>query len=368
MRVPLLDLNTAYREISDELDMAYRRVMESGRYILGDELQNFEDEFAAYCDAAYCIGVGNGFDALHLILRGYGFGAGDEIIVPANTFIATWLAVTYAGATPVPVEPDRGTYNINPDLIEPALTARTKAIIAVHLYGQSADMAPIDKVAKKYGVKVIEDAAQAHGAAYRNRKVGSLGDAAGFSFYPVKNLGACGDGGAVTTNDRSLADKIRSIRNYGSNVKYIHPIQGLNSRLDELQAAQLRVKLRHLDEWNHRREQIACHYSRALGGIGEELVLPYVPEWAKPVWHLFVVQHPNRTSIQQQLDQAGIVSAIHYPVPPHLQDAYRSLGYREGDFPIAERLASRGLSLPMSPQLSLESAEYVSSKLISALS
>jgi len=368
MKVPLLDLKAAYLEIRDELDLAIRRVMESGRYILGDELQTFEEEFAAYCDAAYCVGVGNGFDALHLILRAYGIGAGDEVIVPSNTFIATWLAVTYAGATPVPVEPEKGTHNINSDLIEPVLTPRTKAIIAVHLYGQPADMTPIDRVAKKYGVKVIEDAAQAHGAAYKNRKVGSLADAAGFSFYPAKNLGACGDGGAITTSDSTLADKIRILRNYGSGVKYLHHSQGLNSRLDELQAAQLRVKLRHLDEWNRRREQISCYYHQVLAGTATELLLPYVPPWARPVWHLFVVQHPNRTLIQQQLDQAGIFTAIHYPIPPHLQEAYGCLGYREGAFPIAERLAKRVLSLPMGPHLSQEHAEYVSSRLISALS
>jgi dTDP-4-amino-4,6-dideoxygalactose transaminase len=368
MKLPLLDLKAGYREIHDELDDAYRRVMESGRYILGDELQNFEQEFAEYCGVSYCVGVGNGSDALHLILRGYGIGAGDEVIVPSNTFIATWLAVTYAGAMPVPVEPHTGTYNINPELIEAALTRRTKAIIAVHLYGQPADITPINGLAQKYGIKVIEDAAQAHGAVYRNRKAGSLANAAGFSFYPAKNLGAYGDGGAVTTDDEVLADKIRSLRNYGSNVKYFHKLQGLNSRLDELQAAQLRVKLRHLDEWNHRRQQIACHYLRALAGAGEELVLPYVPAWVEPVWHLFVVQHRNRDLIQRQLDQAGIASAVHYPVPPHLQDAYRSLGYREGDFPIAERLASRALSLPIGPHLSAESAEYIGARLVSAFS
>ena len=368
MKVPLLDLKAAYLEIRDELDAAYRQVIESGRYILGSELQAFEEEFAAYCDAPYCIGVGNGLDALHLILRGYGIGAGDEVIVPSHTFIATWLAVTYAGATPVPVEPDECTYNINSDLIEAALTPRTKAIIAVHLYGQPADMIQVDTVAKKYGVKVIEDAAQAHGAVYRNRKVGSLADAAGFSFYPVKNLGACGDGGAITTNDGGLADKIRTLRNYGSNVKYLHHSQGLNSRLDELQAAVLRVKLRHLDEWNRRREQISCRYHQALAGTPEELILPYVPPWARPVWHMFVVQHPNRTLIQEKLDQAGILTSIHYPIPPHLQEAYGCPGYREGDFPIAERLANRVLSLPIGPHLSIEGAGYVSSRLISAFS
>ena len=368
MKVAFLDLKAAYLEIKDELDAAYQRVIESGRYILDRELQAFEEEFAAYCDANYCIGVGNGLDALHLILRGYGIGAGDEVIVPSHTFIATWLAVSYAGATPVPVEPDERTYNINSDLIEPAVTPRTKAIIAVHLYGQPADMDRISTVTKKYGIKVIEDAAQAHGAAYKNRKVGSLADAAAFSFYPAKNLGAYGDGGAVTTNDGDLAGKIRRLRNYGSSAKYLHDSQGLNSRLDELQAAQLRVKLRHLDAWNRRREQLAGYYLQALAGTREELILPYVLAWAKPVWHLFVVQHPSRTLIQKQLDQAGIFTSIHYPIPPHLQQSYGCLGYREGDFPIAERLAKRALSLPIGPHLSVEGAEYITSKLISALS
>jgi dTDP-4-amino-4,6-dideoxygalactose transaminase len=368
MKIPFLNLKGAYLEIKEELDVAYQRVIESGRYILGNELQAFEEEFAAYCGAPYSIGVGNGLDALHLILRGYGIGAGDQVIVPSHTFIATWLAVTYSGATPVPVEPDERTYNINPDLIEAAVTPHTKAIIAVHLYGQPADMYPINAVAKKYGVKVIEDAAQAHGAAYQNRKVGSLADAAAFSFYPAKNLGALGDGGAVITNDGGLADKIRSLRNYGSSVKYLHDSLGLNSRLDELQAAQLRVKLCHLDEWNRRRHRIANDYLQELSRMQSELTLPHVPGWAKPVWHLFVAQHPNRSLIQERLDQAGVLTSIHYPVPPHLQEAYRSLDYREGDFPIAERLSARVLSLPIGPHLSLEGAQYVISKLRLALS
>jgi dTDP-4-amino-4,6-dideoxygalactose transaminase len=368
MTVPLLDLKAAYFELRAELDAAIARVMESGRYILGGELQKFEEEFASYCDADFCIGVGNGLDALHLILRGYEIGAGAEVIVPSNTFIATWLAVTYAGATPVPVEPKAETHNIDPELVETALTPRTKAIIAVHLYGQTADMAPIRTIAERHGLKVIEDAAQAHGARYRNRKAGSLADAAGFSFYPAKNLGAYGDGGAITTNDAALAEKVRSLRNYGSGEKYVHSTQGLNSRLDELQAAQLRVKLRHLDEWNRRRERVAAQYRQALEGFQEELVLPNVPSWARSVWHLFVIQHPNRSSIQRRLDRAGIQTGIHYPVPPHLQETYRYLGYRKGDFPIAERMASRVMSLPMGPHLSVENLESVSSALVTALS
>jgi len=368
MTIPLLDLRAAYCELRDELDAAIARVMESGRYILGEELHRFEQEFAAYCGARFCIGVGNGLDALHLILRGFGIGAGAEVIVPSNTFIATWLAVTYAGATPVPVEPEPRTHNIDPELIEAAVTPRTKAIIAVHLYGQPADMTAINTVAQRCRLKVIEDAAQAHGALCRDRKAGSLADAAGFSFYPAKNLGACGDGGAITTNDAALAEKVRTLRNYGAHEKYRHSSQGLNSRLDEIQAAQLRVKLRRLDDWNGRRSAIAAHYRRALEGSAAKLVLPFVPTWTRPAWHLFVVEHPDRASIQRRLEAAGVLTAIHYPIPPHLQQAYRCLGYRPGDFPIAERLAGRVLSLPMGPHLSAEHVQYVSDTLRAALS
>lgn len=367
MKVPFLDLNAAYLELKDELGAAYEHVMQSGRYILGNEVQAFEEEFAAYCNAEQCIGVGNGLDALHLILRAYGIGEGDEVIVPSHTFIATWLAVTYAGATPVPVEPDECTYNIDPQRIEPAITPHTKAIVVVHLYGQPADMDPIDMVARKYRLKVIEDVAQAHGAIYKGRKVGSLGDAAAFSFYPVKNLGAYGDGGAVTTDDASLAEHVRVLRNYGSDTKYTYSKQGMNSRLDELQAAQLHVKLRYLDQWNQRRQEIADHYLQAFALADPELTLPRVPPWAKPVWHLFVVRHPQRGLLQERLSRAGIATLLHYPIPPHLQQAYRSLPYREGSLPIAERLAKQVLSLPMSPHLSLEKVRYVSSKLLSAI-
>lgn len=367
MKVPFLDLKASYLELHHELDDAARRVMESGRYILGKEVQAFEEEFAAYCNVKYCIGVGNGLDALHLIFRAYGIGEGDEVIVPSNTFIATWLAVTYAGATPIPVEPDQQTYNVSPELIEAGITARTKAIIAVHLYGQPADMDPINRVAKQYGLKVIEDAAQAHGARYKNKSVGTLGDGAGFSFYPAKNLGAFGDGGAVTTNDSTLADHVSSLRNYGSNATHKHPRLGVNSRLDELHAAQLRVKLRNLDQWNQRREEIADYYLNALSSPVPELTLPYVPAWAKPVWHLFVVHSAKRASLIKQLSRAGIETHLHYPTPPHLQEAYRDLGYKEGSFPVAERLAHHALSLPIGPQLSLQSAAYVSSELLLAI-
>lgn len=350
MKVPFLDLKAPYPELRDELDEACRRVMASGWYVLGGELEAFENEFAAYCGTRYCIGVGNGLDALHLSLLAMGIGPGDEVIVPSNTFIATWLAVTYAGATPVPVEPDPATYNMDVRLVEAAITGRTRAIMPVHLYGQPADMDPILDIAERHGLKVLEDAAQAHGARYRGRRAGSLGDAAGFSFYPGKNLGAMGDGGAVVTDDADLAERLRMLRNYGSRVKYRHEVRGYNSRLDELQAAVLRVKLKHLDDWNARRSRNADRYLRELAGCG--LALPSVPDWADPVWHLFVVRGENREELTGRLDRHGIGWLIHYPVPPHLQDAYRGFGRDAGAFPLAERLAGEIVSLPMGPHLS----------------
>jgi len=350
MNVPFLDLTSPYLELKEELDAACARVMESGWYILGTEVKSFEDEFAAYCGAKHCIGVANGLDAIHLIVRAYGIGPGDEVIVPSNTYIASWLAVTHAGATPVPVEPDDLTYNIDPAKIERAITPKTKAIMVVHLYGQPADMEPINDLAVKHGLKVIEDCAQAHGARYKGRRVGTLGDAAGFSFYPGKNLGAMGDGGAVTTNETELAERIVVLRNYGSKLKYQNEVVGFNSRLDELQAALLRVKLKKLDEWNNRRIKVAEHYFCELS-TQIDLVLPYVPEWADPVWHLFVVRHSQRNALQKSLNDAGIGTMIHYPIPPHLQSAYSELGYNKGAFPIVEKMAEELVSLPISPHL-----------------
>ena len=349
--IPFLDLKSPYLELKNELDDAYQRVMESGWYILGKEVDAFESEFAAYCGTKHCIGVGNGLEALHLIVRAYGIGPGDEVIVPANTYIATWLAVTHAGATPVPVEPVESTYNIDPTLIEQAITPRTKAIMVVHLYGQPADMDPINSLAQKHGLKVIEDCAQAHGARYKGRRAGGLGDAAGFSFYPGKNLGALGDGGAVTTNDPELAERIRVLRNYGSQIKYHNEVVGYNSRLDELQAALLRVKLTRLDEWNDRRRQVAAQYLQGLSGQ-QSLTLPHVSEWAEPVWHLFVVRHKQRDALQKAFTDTGIGTMIHYPIPPHLQPAYADHNLNEGNFPISERMAKEVLSLPMGPHLS----------------
>src|SRR5262245_57649055 len=301
--VPFLDLRETYLEIKDELDAAYQRVMNSGWYILGEEVTAFEKEFAEYCGARHCVGVGNGLEALQLILRAMGIGPGDEVIVPANTYIATWLAVSNAGATVVPVEPDERTFNLDPELIKAAITSKTKAILPVHLYGQPADMGPINDIARRHGLKVIEDAAQAHGARYRDHRAGSLGDAAGWSFYPTKNLGAYGDAGAVTTDDHELAEKVRLLRNYGSKKKYVNEEKGLNSRLDELQAALLRVRLRHLDEWNSRRVRIAAKYIEELSDT--ELIMPDVCEGADPVWHLFVVQSGRRASLQSHLKSAG---------------------------------------------------------------
>ena len=360
-KVVFFDFKEPHIELRTELEAAFDRTLNSGWYILGAEVEAFEREFAAYCEAAHCVGVGNGLEALHLILHAYGIGPGDEVIVPSNTYIATWLAVSQCGATPVPVEPDARTYNLDPDRLEAAITPSTRAILPVHLYGQPADMDRINAIAARHGLKVVEDAAQAHGARYQGRRVGGLGHAAGFSFYPGKNLGALGDGGAVVTNDAVLADRVRVLRNYGSRVKYHNDIQGHNSRLDELQAAFLRVKLKRLDEWNQRRRAIAEHYLSKLtplprgegqGVRAASLVLPHVPDWAEPVWHLFVVRCPERDALQQRLQAAGIGAMIHYPITPHLQPAYAGMGLQEGALPISEAIHREALSLPMGPHLS----------------
>jgi dTDP-4-amino-4,6-dideoxygalactose transaminase len=347
--IPFLDLGAINDRHRPALEEAFRRVLDSGWYILGKELEAFEAEFAGYCEARHCIGVGNGLEALHLILRAYDIGPGDEVIVPANTYIATWLAASYAGARPVPVEPLPGSCNLDPERIEGAITPRTKAILAVHLYGQPADMDPICELARRHGLKVIEDAAQAHGARYRGRRTGALGDAAGFSFYPGKNLGALGDGGAVTTNDDTLAERLRELRNYGSKVKYHNDVKGYNSRLDELQAGFLREKLKALDGENACRSRLAALYSRLLAGCS--LVLPEVPQWAEPAWHLYTVRTPRRDALQRYLSERGIGTMIHYPIPPHLQSAYSELGFGPGSFPVSEAIHNEILSLPLGPHL-----------------
>jgi dTDP-4-amino-4,6-dideoxygalactose transaminase len=357
MKIPFLDLAAPYAELRDELDEACRKVLASGRYVLGPELDAFEQEFAAYCEADRCVGVGNGLDALHLILRAYGIGPGDEVLVPGNTFIATWLAVTYAGARPVPVEPDEAGHTMDPTRIEAAVTEKSRAIMPVHLYGRPADMDRINEVARKYGLKVIEDAAQAHGARYKGRRAGSLGDAAGFSFYPGKNLGALGDGGAVVTNDTGLAERVALLRNYGSPRKYVHDMAGFNSRLDELQAALLRVKLRYLDQWNGRRAEIAAAYREGLKDTG--LVHQRLTDGVEPVWHLFVVRSGRRDELRDLLDHQGIGTLIHYPIPPHLQKVYEGCGYPAGSLPVSERLAREVLSLPMGPHMKTEEVHQV---------
>ena len=347
--IPFLDIKQITMKQLSGMEQAFDRTVASGNFILGSEVKAFEEEFAEYCGVQHCIGVGNGLDALHLILRAMDIGEGDEVIVPSNTFIATWFAVSYAGATPVPVEPDEKTYNIDPKRIEEAITAKTRAIMPVHLYGQPADMDPILEIAARYNLKVIEDAAQAHGSRYKGKRTGGLGDAAGFSFYPGKNLGALGDGGAVTTNDAELAARVRQLRNYGSQIKYSHEFKGFNSRLDEMQAAFLRVKLRKLDEWNGRRKVIADMYLKGMADL-PDLTLPYVPAWAEPVWHLFVVRTSKRDQLQKYLEDQGIQTLIHYPVPPHKQGAYKEVSDLE--LPVSERLHSEVLSLPMGPALS----------------
>ncbi|WP_455201303.1 DegT/DnrJ/EryC1/StrS family aminotransferase [Kaarinaea lacus] len=355
--VPFLDLHATYRELKDELDAAYQRFMESGWYILGEEVEAFEEEFASYCGAKYCVGVSNGLDALKLGLQAVGIKEGDEVIVPSNTYIATWLAVSQTGATPVPVEPDIKTCNIDPQSIEKAITGKTKAILPVHLYGQPADMDPILEIAARHGLLVVEDAAQAHGAKYKDRVIGSIGHVTAFSFYPTKNLGAFGDAGAVTTNDSRIAEKVRILRNYGLKEKNYNEVKGYNCRLDEQQAAFLRVKLKKLDEWNGRRRALASQYLAGLEKVAN-LVLPYVPDSMEPVWHVFAICHPKRDELQAHLNSAGIGTLIHYPLPPHKSEAYIK-DQDWGTFPIAEEIANTILSLPMGPHISPEKIDLV---------
>ena len=363
--IPFLDIAAAHHELRGELDAAYTRVMQSAWFILGNEVAAFEAEFAEYCSATNCIGVGNGLDALHLILRALDIGPGDEVLVPSNTFIATWLAVTHAGATPVPVEPIAATHNIDPALIEAAVTPRTRAIMPVHLYGQPADMAPIVTAAKRHNLKVIEDAAQAHGATYHGTRTGVLGDAAAFSFYPGKNLGALGDGGAVVTNDSSIAQRVRELSNYGSRQKYVHDHAGYNTRLDELQAAFLRAKLPVLDEWNARRVAVADRYMKRLAGA--DLVLPVVIDAAESAWHLFVVRVKERERVMRALTDAGIGVQIHYPIPSGRSTAYAGSNAAAADCPLADTLSGEVMSLPISPHLHNEQVDRVCDVLLAAL-
>jgi dTDP-4-amino-4,6-dideoxygalactose transaminase len=363
--VKFLDLRAAYTELKSDIDDAVGRVLDSGWYLLGAELEAFEGEFARYCAANHCVGVANGLEGLVLGLKAVGVGAGDEVIVPANTYIATWLAVSYVGAVPVPVEPIPGVWTIDPDRIEVAITPRTRAVMPVHLYGQPAEMDAVLRVARDHDLRVVEDAAQAHGASYRNRRVGAHGDVAAWSFYPGKNLGCFGDGGAVTTNDPRIADRVRVLRNYGSRVKYHNEVKGHNSRLDEVQAAVLRVKLKRLDEWNARRAVLASRYLDAFGS-NKRIALPRTIEGAESSWHLFVVDVENRDAVQERLKNEGVDSLVHYPIPPHLSEAYAA--DREwGSLPITEAAARTHLSLPIGPHLSTADQDHVIATVLSAL-
>jgi len=355
--IPFLELGASYRELKPEIDAAVSGVLESGWYILGPEVEAFEAEWAAYCDAKHAVGLANGLDALTLALRALAIGPGDEVIVPSNTYIATWLAVSGVGATPVPVEPDQATHNIDPARIEAAITSRTRALLPVHLYGQPADMDPILNIAKRHGLRVIEDAAQAHGARYKGQRIGAHGDIVCWSFYPGKNLGALGDAGAITTDDTALAERVALLRNYGSRQKYVNEEAGVNSRLDPIQAAVLRVKLEVLDEWTERRRAVATAYT--VGMAQSDVILPHVPDWAEPAWHLYVVRTSDREALQDRMTEAGIGTLIHYPIPPHMQKAYTDMEIMPEALPMARDLASEVLSLPMGPQLSLDQVQNI---------
>ena len=357
MKVPFVTFKPLEKELDKDLRDAFERVYNRSWYIEGVEDEAFEKAFAEYCDSKYCVGVGNGLDSLFLALKAMGIKEEDEVIVPSNTYIATALAVTYTGATPVFVEPDIRTFNIDPTKIEAAITDKTRAIMPVHLYGQACDMDPIMEVAKKYNLYVVEDCAQAHGAKYNGKVIGSFGDAAGFSFYPGKNLGALGDAGATVTNNEELAKKVRALGNYGSDYKYHHIYQGNNSRLDELQAAFLAAKLPHLNKVNAERRKIAQKY---LDGINNpEIILPFVPEYAEPVWHIFGIRCNRRNELEKFLNDAGISTNKHYPIPMHLQGCYADLGFKKGDYPIAEEISETELSIPMSYGMTDEEIQYV---------
>jgi dTDP-4-amino-4,6-dideoxygalactose transaminase len=348
--IPYLDVGAAYLELEGALSAAFHRVMRSGRYVLGPEVEAFEREFAQYCGARYCVGVGNGLDALRLILEAYGIGPRDEVIVPSNTYIATWLAVSATGARPIPVEPDEATYNLDPLRVEAAITPRTRAILAVHLYGRPADMAGLAIIASRHKLRLVSDCAHAHGAERAGMREELLGEAGGFSFYPGKNLGAFGDGGAVVTDDRYLDGRIRELRNYGEVRKYVNSSRGWNSRLDELQAALLRVRLRRLSDWNTRRARIASRYCGELAGV-LDLRGAMMPIGDRHAYHVFAARSKARNELRDRLQAAGVQTLIHYPIPPHLQDCYLELGHAQGEFPIAERMAAEELSLPIGPHM-----------------
>ncbi len=356
-KVPFVDLGAQYQTIKTEVDAAIASVIQNTAFILGPEVRKFEEEFAQFCDTKFAVGVDSGTSAIELIMRALEIGPGDEVIIPANTFIATALGVSFTGAKPVFVEPDEKTYNIDVTKIEAAITPRTKAIMPVHLYGQPADMDPILDIAKRHNLFVVEDACQAHGARYKGKRAGSMGIASAFSFYPGKNLGAYGDGGAITTNDETVNARLRRLRDYGQSEKYHHEELGYNRRLDSIQAAVLRVKLRYLDSWNQARRDHAAYYSKLL--TGTKFVTPIVPAYAEPIWHLYVIQTEKRDMLIKSLSEKGIYAGIHYPIPIHLQGAYKELGHKAGDFPLTESQSHRILSLPMFAELSNELIEHV---------
>lgn len=360
MNVPFVDLQPMHRQVAAELDAAWRSVLNGSNFILGPEVEEFQRRFATYCETDFAVGVANGLDAIALILAALEIGPGDEVIVPANTFIATWLAVSKVGAKPVPADCDATTGNIDPAAIERAITARTRAMIPVHLYGYPAELAELSRIAGKAGIHLVEDAAQAHGARYGGQRIGSFGTAAAFSFYPTKNLGALGDGGAVTTNDRRIAEKVRLLGNYGARVKYQHEVAGGNSRLDELQAAFLTAKLARLDEWNAERQRTAGLYTAQLDSLNGVRVLP-ASNHVEPVWHLYVVRLAQRDRLAAGLAARGIQTVIHYPTPPHLQPAFAHLHHQTGSFPVAERISSEILSLPLWPGMTDDQVTYVCS-------
>lgn len=357
MNIPFVSFKPLERELDTELRAAFERVYTNSWYIEGKEDEKFETAFAEYCESKYCVGTGNGLDSLMMALKALGISSGDEVIVPSNTYIATALAVTYVGAKPVFVEPDIRTFDVDPNRIEEAITSKTKAIMPVHLYGQPCDMDSIVEIAKKHNLYIVEDCAQAHGATYKGKKIGSFGDAAGFSFYPGKNLGALGDAGATVTNSKELADKVRALGNYGSDYKYHHIYQGNNSRLDEMQAAFLAAKLPVLDKVNENRRATAKKYLKGIEN--KEVVLPYVPEYANPVWHIFGIRCKRRKELEEFLNSKGIGTNKHYPIPMHLQECYKDLGFKKGDFPIAEEISETELSIPMYYGMTDEEVQYV---------
>lgn len=356
--IPYLNLKSININHQKELTQAFEQVLQSGWFILGNNVSSFEREYANFSQTNYCVGVANGLDALILSLKALGIGQGDEVIVPSNTYIASWLAVSYVGATPIPVEPRMATYNINPELIEQKITAKTKAIMPVNLYGQAAELEQIVAIAKKHKLFVVEDNAQSQGASYNSKPAGSWGDINATSFYPGKNLGALGDAGAITTNSKDLAERVKIIRNYGSQKKYYNEFKGVNSRLDELQAAFLSVKLNHLELENSERNRLASIYNKGLEGVGD-VVLPSLAENASSVYHIYMIRTHKRDDLQKYLAEKEIGTVIHYPIPPHLQEAYQELGYKKGDFPIAEEIAETCLSIPLFPGLVEEEQAYI---------